>query len=123
MDDLLSTDWNAAPAAANSNGPPRSTYTIPVSSINTLRASPAPSPFANNLNPPKPTSKAPSPANDSFAGLLGSNSGRGQGNLTLQERQKQLLQEKQRQEQEQKQRYAQQYGGGDFWDNLGSHIF
>ncbi|KAI4765788.1 hypothetical protein E4T52_02836 [Aureobasidium sp. EXF-3400] len=133
MDDLLNTDWTAAAPAAKQNAP-RPAFGMPMSipsAASSSRASPAPSPFANNRptpspfanNPPAPKapSKTASPANDIFANLVSTNANKTQGNLSLLERQKQLQQEKIKQEQEQRQRYAQQYGNeATFWDTLGS---
>ncbi|THZ80275.1 hypothetical protein D6C84_07564 [Aureobasidium pullulans] len=123
MDDLLNTDWKAPPPPAKQNAP-RPAFGMPMSipsAPSSSRASPAPSPFGNNLPAPKAPKKAPSPGNDIFANLVSTNANKNQGNLSLLERQKQLLQEKSKQEQEQRQRYAQQYGNeASFWDNLGS---
>ncbi|THW22420.1 hypothetical protein D6D23_06046 [Aureobasidium pullulans] len=123
MDDLLNTDWKAPPPPAKQNAP-RPAFGMPMSipsAPSSSRASPAPSPFGNNLPAPKAPTKAPSPGNDIFANLVSTNANKNQGNLSLLERQKQLLQEKSKQEQEQRQRYAQQYGNeASFWDNLGS---
>ncbi|KAH0398953.1 hypothetical protein KCU89_g6708, partial [Aureobasidium melanogenum] len=123
MDDLLNTDWTAAAPAAKQNAP-RPAFGMPMSipsAASSSRASPAPSPFANNLPAAKAPSKTASPANDIFANLVSTNANKNQGNLSLLERQKQLQQDKIKQEQQQRQKYAQQYGNeANFWDNLGS---
>lgn len=128
MDDLLGQDWSA-PAKNTSQPAPSSNN--PILNYPGLRPSPVPSlgygsspqpssrpssAFNANQSLPKPAT----PANDSFANLLGRNSTKGTGNLTIQERQKQLLEEKRKQEAEQRQRYASQFGGGDAWEALGS---
>ncbi|KAG9640049.1 hypothetical protein KCU64_g13117, partial [Aureobasidium melanogenum] len=123
MDDLLNTDWTAAAPAAKQNAP-RPAFGMPMSipsAASSSRASPAPSPFANDLPAAKAPSKTASPANDIFANLVSTNANKNQGNLSLLERQKQLQQEKIKQEQQQRQKHAQQYGNeANFWDNLGS---
>ncbi|KAG9590480.1 hypothetical protein KCV04_g21370, partial [Aureobasidium melanogenum] len=72
MDDLLNTDWTAAAPAAKQNAP-RPAFGMPMSipsAASSSRASPAPSPFANNLPAAKAPSKSASPANDIFANLV-----------------------------------------------------
>jgi hypothetical protein len=125
MDDLSGLDWNSS----NSSNPPKQ-QTAPSYSFPTLRptpggsrsSTPASLSTANlpaNSRSPKPISKPTTPANDSFASLLGSGANKGQSNLTLQERQKQLIEEKARQEAEQRKKQEAQYGHGTFWDGLG----
>ncbi|KAF1346061.1 hypothetical protein BDV97DRAFT_424121 [Delphinella strobiligena] len=127
MNDLLGQDWSA-PAKKTSQTNP---FSKPIPSYSGLQ--PSPVPLAGNGLSPQPlsrpssglntstvSSKPNTPANDSFANLLGRNVGKAPGSLTLQERQKQLLEEKRKQETEQNQRWATQFGGGDAWENLGS---
>lgn len=129
MDDLLGQDWSAS---ANSNTSQPKPYSNPISLYPGLQPSPAPS--TGSLVSPQPpqsrplstsntgrsSSKLHTPANDSFATLLGRNTVKGAGNLTIEERQRQLLEEKRKQEVEQRERYAKQFGGGDVWDSLGT---
>lgn len=89
-----------------------------------IRPSPAPS-IGNGTRPsPAPSTgngtRPTTPANDSFANLLGRTAPKGTATLTLQERQKQLLEEKRKQELERNKLYATQFGAGDAWDSLGS---
>lgn len=68
-------------------------------------------------------SKPATPANDSFASLISSNSSKSAtNNLSLAERQKQLQEEKLRQESERQKQYDVHFGGSSasFLDNLGS---
>lgn len=125
MDDLLGQDWSAP---AKNNPPQPTPYSNPILNYPGLRPSPVPS-LGNGLftqpsSRPSSTINVPpksgTPANDSFATLLGRNTGKGVGGLSIQERQKQLLEEKRKQEAEQRQRYASQFGGGDAWEALGS---
>jgi hypothetical protein len=127
MDDLSGLDWSSS---ASSNAPKQAT--APTYSFPTLRPTPSPAGSRTstpaslsglNLPPnsrsPKPISKPSTPANDSFASLLGAGANKAQTNLTLQERQRQLLAEKARQEAEQRKKQEAQYGHGTFWDGLG----
>ena len=121
MDDLSSLDWNARSAGA---APPiRNTFSPPITSGS--RATPTtsnltPQPFsrpASSLSgTPQPPVKAISPANDSFSNLLSLNSGKGQSNVSLQDRQRQLLAEKSRQVEEQRKRHERE---AQQWENLG----
>jgi hypothetical protein len=127
MDDLSGLDWSSSGASNPPKQAPTPTYSFP-----TLRPTPPPggsrtstpaSLSGLNLPPnsrsPKPISKPSTPANDSFASLLGAGANKAQTNLTLQERQRQLLDEKARQEAEQRKKQEAQYGHGTFWDGLG----
>ncbi|KAL1304174.1 hypothetical protein AAFC00_000599 [Neodothiora populina] len=138
MDDLLGQDWSGT-TSQNSSQPqlrPQSNNPFangassghaglrpsPVPSLNsTANSRPTSRPSGALNHPAQGPSKPVTPANDSFASLLGKNAAaKGPGNLTLQERQRQLVEEKRRQEAEQRQRYANQFGAGDVWDSLGS---
>jgi len=125
MDDLLGQDWSAPASSAS-----QSKSYNPISNYPGLRPSPAPSIGSGASSQPlsrpsstvnnQPGAKPGTPANDSFASLLGKGTSKAPGNLSIQERQRQLLEEKRKQEAEQRQRYANQFGAGDVWDQLGS---
>jgi hypothetical protein len=132
MDDLSGLDWNSS----TNNNPKSQTTTNPSYSYPALRPTPSPSnsgrstPQAalqglNNISrtTPKPVSKPSTPANDSFASLLGGSANKAQNNLSLQERQKKLLEEKARQEAERRSKLESHYGSqhGAFWDGLGQN--
>jgi hypothetical protein len=68
--------------------------------------------------PPKPETSKPSA--DSFSNLVNFGGAKTSANLTLRERQEQLQAEKQRKEEERRKQMHSQYGGGQFWDSLGS---
>jgi hypothetical protein len=124
MDDLSGLDWNQS-----SNPPKSSTPSFP-----TLRPSPTPSgsgrstPVGGPFRPPSAANSTPSlkfsskpgtPANDSFASLLGAP--KATNNLSLQERQRQLLEEKAQKEADEKKRLEAQFGPqhGTFWEGMG----
>lgn len=118
MDDLSGLDWSSSNSSQN---PP-------------LR--PTPSPSASGRSTPlnlqqsgsagrvvKVGSKPSTPANDSFASLLGGGAGKNTTNVSLQERQRQLQDEKARQLAEQRKKFDAHFGGSNasFWDNQGQN--
>ena len=128
MDDLAGLDWSA---------PPKQQQSTPA--LPPFRQSPAPAlsgrstPLsaqqsgagiaAGGPRPFKAPSKPATPANDSFANLISSNSSKSAtNNLSLAERQRQLQAEKQKQEAERQRQYDAHFGasGASFLDNLGS---
>ncbi|KAF2743239.1 hypothetical protein M011DRAFT_431652 [Sporormia fimetaria CBS 119925] len=127
MDDLAGLDWTAPNKTTHSPNPPTS---FP------LRQTPTPQQLSGRSTPLsgqqsgagaaralKPPSKPPTPAEDSFAGLLSRNSAKSLSNqLSLQERQRRLQEEKRKQELERQKQYGGNFGQADaqFWDTLGS---
>jgi hypothetical protein len=129
MDDLAGLDWSA-PAKTQPNSSPALT---PFPQNPTPQLSGRSTPLSAQQSGAgalpaaqrafRPPSKPATPANDSFAGLVPSNSSKtASTKLSLQERQKQLQEEKLRQEAERKKQYDTHFGATDarFWDNLGS---
>lgn len=122
MDDIAGLKWTSTPAN-NTQKPPQTTSNY--SAFSTLKPTPPTSGRASPLNHPssQPPSKPATPANDSFASLVGFNSSGGSNkNLSLQEQQKRLLESRQKQQQAHNQKIQSQFAGGDdqFWNNLGS---
>lgn len=122
MDDIAGLKWTSTPAANSQKPAP---LTSNYSAFSSLKPTPPTSGRASPLNQPssQPPSKPATPANDSFASLVGFNSsGSGTKNLSLQEQQKRLLESKLKQQQANAQKVQDQYAGGDeqFWNNLGS---
>ncbi|KAF2841322.1 hypothetical protein M501DRAFT_1014127 [Patellaria atrata CBS 101060] len=119
MNDLSGLDWSST--SNNTSNTANKTN----SSFPSLRPSPSPSfsgrstPLSTQAsgNPTIQRSKPSTPANDSFASLLGPTVAKPTANLSLQERQRQLLEEKAKQEEEQRKRYGAQ--DSQFWDKLG----
>lgn len=119
MDDLLGEDWQNAPKAKATAPINPSTF---ASSYSSFRASPNPSQTGTaspqNISRPssavngaaKLGSKPPTPAGDAFGNLTGLKSQKAAGNVSIQERQRQLIEEKRRQQEQQ----------ASLWDNLGS---
>ncbi|CBY00306.1 similar to UBA/TS-N domain-containing protein [Plenodomus lingam JN3] len=136
MDDLAGLDWSqpakrpahntptTLPPFRQSPTPQLSGRSTPQSTLSVPLASSRVSPANANSQPFKvPSSKPPTPANDSFAALVASNKPKAPGSgLSLQERQKQLQEEKQREEAERRRQYDTTFGGADsqHWDTLGS---
>ena len=122
MDDIAGLKWTSTPANnAQKPAPSTSNYSAFASLKPTPSTSGRASPF--NQPPSQPASKPGTPANDSFANLVGFNiSSASNKNLSLQEQQKRLLESKLKQQQVQSQATQSQYTGGDdqFWNNLGS---
>ncbi|KAK5056637.1 hypothetical protein LTR84_012169 [Exophiala bonariae] len=122
MDDIAGLKWTSTPATnAHKPAPLTSNY----SAFSSLKPTPPTSGRASPLNQPssQPPSKPATPANDSFANLVGFNSSSNANkNLSLQEQQKRLLDSKLKKQQENAQKLQNQYAGGDeqFWNNLGS---
>lgn len=122
MDDIAGLKWTSTPATNKHTPAP---LTSNYSAFSSLKPTPPTSGRASPLNQPSshPPSKSTTPANDSFANLVGFNSsGGGNKNLSLQEQQKILLESKLKQQQANTQKIQTQYAGGDdqFWNNLGS---
>lgn len=122
MDDLSGLDWNAKAKAPSSYGQfstqtpsyaRAQASTLPVN----LASQPRSRPSSSLSRPVQAPIKSISPANDSFSTLFSTNPSKGQSNLTLQDRQKQLIEEKRRQEVEQQKRHADE---ARLWDTLGS---
>lgn len=128
MDDLSGLDWSSS-ANTNSNSNPAPNPSA-FAAHPTLR--PTPSPSASGRSTPlnlrqssnagrvlKVPSKPATPANDSFASLLGPGSGKNTSNVSLGERQKQLQDERNRQVAEQHKKLDAHFGGGNnsFWDS------
>lgn len=122
MDDIAGLKWTSTPTNnAQKPTPSASNYSAFASLKPTPPTSGRASPF--NQPPSQPASKPGTPANDSFANLVGFNSSSASNkNLSLQEQQKRLLESKLKQQQAQSQNTQTQYAGGDdqFWNNLGS---
>lgn len=127
MDDLSGLDW----AANSSKAAPKTTTPIGMNQNSfypTLR--PTPSPQVSGRSTPLsaqgsgfngPRTAAPiRPPNDSFSNLVKFNGTKSNANLSLRERHEQLEAEKRQRAEEQKKQMHAQYGGGQFWDNLGS---
>lgn len=116
MDDLSGLDWSNSIPSTN---PPALAHPA-------LR--PTPSPSASGRSTPlslqqsgrvlKAPSKPATPANDSFASLLGTTSAKTASNLSLQDRQKQLQQERARQQAEERKKLDAHFGSNTapFWD-------
>ncbi|KAI0122926.1 hypothetical protein BJ170DRAFT_704172 [Xylariales sp. AK1849] len=125
MDDLSGLNWSST----NSSKGAKSTHmNISQQTIYpSLRPSPSPqvsgrstplSTHASGLNAPKSTT--PKPAADSFSNLVNFGGAKSNANLSLRERQEQLEAEKRRKEEERRQQMQSHYGGGQFWDTIGS---
>lgn len=127
MDDLSGLEWSANP----SKGPSKTTTPMGMNQNSlypTLRPTPSPQVSGRNtplsaqgsgLTGPK-TVPIPKPANDSFSTLVNFSGAKSNANLSLRERQEQLEAEKRKKAEEQRKQMHAQYGGGQFWDNLGS---
>jgi hypothetical protein len=124
MDDLSGLDWSST----NTKGPnPTPPIGMNQSSLYPS-LKPTPSPQVSGRNTPlsmqgsganvsRPaTSK---PATDSFSNLVNFGAPKSNANLSLRERQEQLEAEKRRKAEEQRKQIQSQYGGGQFWDNIG----
>lgn len=113
MDDLLGEDWQK-PAQKTTNAAPSNPGAF-ASNYSGIRASPQPVISGNtsplNLSRPSSTVNGAKPAvNDTFSNLLSLKSQKAGGNVSIQERQKQLLEEKRKQQEQQ----------SALWDTLGS---
>src|ERR1700761_3838521 len=123
MDDLLGLDWKDSkqeqktstpsfPSVLQSQTPSASGRSTPVI--------PRPSSTANSQPSLKIGSKPATPANDSFASLLGG-APKQTNNLSLQERQRRLQEEKAKKQAEEKKRLDSQFGSQNdaFWNGFG----
>lgn len=133
MDDLSGLEWSSANSG---NGKGKGTKPTPImnppnpmsppSFYPTLRPTPSPQPSrrstplsaqGSGFTAPKPnTSK---PAADSFSGLVSFGGAKSNANLSLRERQEQIEAQKRQKQEEDRKKLQSQYGGGQFWDNLG----
>ncbi|KAI2609229.1 hypothetical protein GGR54DRAFT_618217 [Hypoxylon sp. NC1633] len=125
MDDLSGLDWSSG-NSGKGNKPPPMNPTSPPSFYPTLRPTPSPQPSGRStplstqgsgLNAPK--SNTSKPAADSFSGLVSFSGAKHGANLSLRERQEQLEAQKRQKEEEARRKLQSQYGGGQFWDNIG----
>ncbi|PGH16334.1 hypothetical protein AJ79_01876 [Helicocarpus griseus UAMH5409] len=122
MDDLSGLTWTPASGSESKKPPPMSS----ASAFSDLRPTPPTSGWSTPLSsgpaaPQKSPSKAPTPANDSFANLVSFNSASSNKNLSLLEQQKRLTEQRARQEAQKKAQLDAQFGGGSnaqFWDTL-----
>ncbi|KAI1470033.1 uncharacterized protein F4812DRAFT_421254 [Daldinia caldariorum] len=138
MDDLSGLDWSSTNPSKDASKPPPMNSMNSMNSLNsmnstnpptlypTLRPTPSPQPSARStplstqgsaFAAPKP--QAGKPTTDSFSGLVSFTGAKSNANLTLRERQEQLEAQKRQKEEEERQRLQSQYGGGQFWDNIG----
>ncbi|XXH00499.1 hypothetical protein Hte_006845 [Hypoxylon texense] len=124
MDDLSGLDWSST-SSGKDNKPPPMNPMSPPSFYPTLRPTPSPQPSGRStplstqgsgFTAPKPA--ASKPATDSFSGLVSFGS-KSNANLSLRERQEQLEAQKRKKQEEEKRKLQSQYGGGQFWDNIG----
>ncbi|KAI0169563.1 hypothetical protein GGR52DRAFT_472756 [Hypoxylon sp. FL1284] len=125
MDDLSGLDWSST-SSGKDNKPPPMNPMSPPSFYPTLRPSPSPQPSGRStplstqgsgLNVPKPTTSKP--ATDSFSGLVSFGGSKSNANLSLRERQEQIEAQKRQKQEEERKKLQSQYGGGQFWDNIG----
>ncbi|KAI2470833.1 hypothetical protein F4781DRAFT_159402 [Annulohypoxylon bovei var. microspora] len=129
MDDLSGLDWSSANSGKSNNKPsmnPKPNPMNPPSFYPSLRPTPSPQPSGRStplsaqgsgFTAPKPASSKP--AADSFSNLVSFSGAKGNANLSLRERQEQLEAQKRQREEEEKRKLQSQYGGGQFWDNIG----
>ncbi|KAH6655167.1 hypothetical protein BKA67DRAFT_516060 [Truncatella angustata] len=128
MDDLLGLDLSGS---ANQAQPGSKTTTPMPMSQNSFYPTlqPTPSPQVSGRNTPLSAqgsgfnasrTASTKPVTDPFSNLGSFGGAKGNANLSLRERQEQLEAEKRRKSEEQKRQMQAQYGGGQFWDNLGS---
>ncbi|KAI0471755.1 hypothetical protein GGR56DRAFT_667615 [Xylariaceae sp. FL0804] len=124
MDDLNGLDWSSTNSNKGSKPQPMNPMNPP-SFYPPLRPTPSPQPSAratplsgqpSGAAASRPPSK---PAADSFSNLVNFGGSKSTANLSLRERQEQLAAEKRQKEEEQRKQLHSQYGGGQFWDNLG----
>ncbi|KAI1084193.1 hypothetical protein F5B20DRAFT_576336 [Whalleya microplaca] len=121
MDDLSGLEWSSTNNEKGTKPPPMKPVAYP-----TLR--PTPSPQTSGRSTPVSTQgsgftatkpNTSKPATDSFSNLVHFGGGKNNANLSLRERQEQLQAQKRQKEEEEKQKLQSQYGGGQFWDNIG----
>lgn len=121
MDDLIGLDWDSSKKPTSTSAiPPLRPSQTPSGSGTSTPSILRPSSTANSQPSLKIGSRIGTPANDSFASLLGGNAKQG-SSLSLQERQRQLQEEKAKKEAEERKRLASQYGSaaGTFWNGPG----
>ncbi|KAK0383643.1 hypothetical protein NLU13_9554 [Sarocladium strictum] len=125
MEDLAGIDWSKSTSDQPKPPPMNPTFS-------SLR--PTPSPFSSGRNTPlsaQPLSAQPSSgsgskpipqkaAADSFSNLVNFGPAKSKQTLSLAERQAQLEAEKRQKAEQQRRQVEQQFGNGQFWDNLGS---
>ncbi|KAI1370869.1 hypothetical protein F4677DRAFT_338847 [Hypoxylon crocopeplum] len=130
MDDLSGLDWSSTNSGSGNKPPmnpnPINLTSSPSPSYPTLRPTPSPQPSGRStplsaqgsgFNVSKSlTSK---PATDSFSGLVGFKASKHIANLSLRERQEKLEAQKRQKEEEERRKLQSQYGGDQFWDNIG----
>ncbi|KAI0009566.1 hypothetical protein F4779DRAFT_364407 [Xylariaceae sp. FL0662B] len=125
MDDLSGLDWSSTSKEKGTKLPAMNPMSPP-SFYPTLHPTPSPQPSGRStplstqgsgFTATKPnTSK---PATDSFSNLVNFGGGKSNANLSLRERQEQLAAQRRQKEEEERQKLQSQYGGGQFWDNIG----
>lgn len=123
MNDLSGLDWYSKPGTGQKPAQPGAGN---YSAFSTLQVKPTPptsgrtSPLASNV-PPQPPSKTSTPANDSFASLVGFSGSNSNKNLSLAEQQKLREQSKFQQLVGNKQQLQAQWAvNDDVWNTLGS---
>jgi len=133
MDDLLGLDLSASGNQAMPDANSKATTPMPMamnqnSFYPTLQPTPSPQISGRNtplsargsgFNVSRATSAKPT-TTDPFSNLGNFGGAKSNANLSLRERQEQLEAEKRRKAEEEKKQMQAQYGGGQFWDNLGS---
>ncbi|KAI1768075.1 hypothetical protein GGR53DRAFT_479776 [Hypoxylon sp. FL1150] len=124
MDDLSGLDWSATNSGKSNKPPPMNPISQP-SFYPTLRPTPSPQPSGRStpLSTQGSGFAAPKPAashstTDSFSGLVSFRS-KSNANLSLRERQEQIEAQKRQKQEEERRKLQSQYGGGQFWDNMG----
>ncbi|KAI5867208.1 hypothetical protein GGS23DRAFT_166131 [Durotheca rogersii] len=127
MDDLSGLDWSSTSSGKDTK--PSPALVNPASSASfypSLRPNPSPqlsgrstplSARASSPAAPKPNSGKL--AADSFSGLVSFGGAKSNANLSLRERQEQLETQKRQKEEQERRKLQAQYGGGQFWDNIG----
>ena len=119
MDDIAGLNWSSTPANGQKPAPSASNY----SAFSALKPTPPVSGRASPFSPlsSQPPSNPSTPANDSFANLVGFG-GTSNKNLSLLEQQKRQTEARLQQQKNQSQKLSDHYAGGDdqFWNNLGS---
>lgn len=125
MDDLSGLEWSAANSSKGAK-PTAMMNTNQTSFYPSLR--PTPSPQVSGRNTPLsaqgsgfngPKTAASKAATDSFSNLVSFSGTKSNANLSLRERAEQLEAEKRRKEEDRRKQLQSQFGGGQFWDNLG----
>ncbi|KAI8960133.1 hypothetical protein F5Y11DRAFT_349803 [Daldinia sp. FL1419] len=126
MDDLSGLEWSSTNPSKDANKSTPMNPMNPPSFYSTLRPTPSPQPSGRStplssqgsgLTAPKP--QATKSTADSFSGLVSFGGAKTNANLSLRERQEQLEAQKRQKEEEDRRKLQSQYGGGQFWDNIG----